>query len=160
MRKKNKRYIQITSIIFILFVIGLYIYKTNTGTLICTSTSLENDIMLTTEYQATYKNRKVIKVKAVEKITLDDENELENYKTSLNEMYEAYNGLEYYENNISIRGQTLNSVTTINYEKINIDELIKIDSSIRKILDKNNQVSVTKLRKEYRNTGAVCHYKN
>ena len=28
------------------------------------------------------------------------------------------------------------------------------------ILDKNNKVSVTKLRKEYQNTGAVCHYKN
>lgn len=160
MRKKNKRYILITSLILIVFIIGLYLYKTNTGTLICTSKSISNDTMITTEYKATYKNRKVLKVKAVEKITLDDASQLDTYKTSLANMYEIYNQLEYYENNISIKDNTLNSVTTINYDKIDMKELIKIESSIKKLLDKNNKVDVTKLRKQYVDTGAICHYKN
>lgn len=162
MRKENRRYILLTTTALIIFLIGLYFYKTNTGTLVCSSTSYEDGIEYKLEYSATYKNRKVIKVKSIERITLDeaDEELLEEYRTALKELYSEYNELDYYENNISIKDTTLNSVTTINYQKIDMNKLLDIDSSIEKIVDKNNNVLVTKLKKQYQSTGAICHYKN
>ena len=162
MRKENRRYIIFTTTIAIIFLIGLYFYKTNTGTLVCSSTSYEDGIEYKLEYSATYKNRKVLKVKTIERITLDetDEDTLEEYRTTLKELYSDYNELDYYENNISIKDTTLNSVTTINYQKIDMEKLIEIDSSIKNIIDKNNNVSVTKLKNQFQSTGAICHYKN
>ena len=160
MRKEKKIYILVATIIIIVFVIGLYIFKTNTGTLVCTINSLERGMMFETEYVATYKNRKVKTLKSVEKITFDDEGMLEEYKDTLEDMYKIYNEIEYYENNISIKNNTLNSVTTINYEKINIKQLIKLDSNVENLLDDNGNILMSKLRKQYINAGASCHYKN
>ena len=160
MRKEKRRYILIAIINIIVFIIGLYIYKTNTGILTCTTKSLENGMMYENEYIVTYKNRKVSSLKSVEKITFNDEGMLEEYKETLEDMYKPYNELEYYQNDLSIRNNTLNSVTEINYKKINLKELIKLDNTVENLLDEKDNVLVTKLRKQYIESGAKCHYKN
>ena len=43
---------------------------------------------------------------------------------------------------------TLTSKTIIDYEKINLNELVKVDSSFNEVI-KNNKVSITKLKKQY-----------
>lgn len=160
MRKHTKRYIIFTSSLLVIFLIGLYIYKTTTGTLVCTYTENSTESKITSEYQAKYKNRIVQKVKTVEKITLSTKEEVEAYKKTLEEIYKPYNELEYYENNISIKDTTLNSVTIINYEKIDVKTLVEMNSNFKTIINKNNKIPVTKLKKLYEKNGAKCHYKN
>ena len=160
MRKEKRRYILIATIIIIIFVIGLYIFKTNTGTLVCTTSSLEHGMKYETTYTVTYKNGKALSLKSVEKITFSDEKELKPYKDKLEEMYKPYNELEYYQNDLSIRNNTLNSVTEINYKEIDLKELIKLDNTVENLLDDKDNVLVTKLRKQYIESGAKCHYKN
>ena len=115
---------------------------------------------ISAEYQAKYKNRIVTRVKTVEKITLSTKEEVEAYKETLQEIYKPYNEIEYYENNISIKDTTLNSVTTINYEKVDIEVLLQKNKYFETIINKQNKVSVTKLKKLYEENGAKCHYKN
>lgn len=160
MRKHTKRYIILTTSLFIIFLLGLYFYKTNTGTLICTYTETSTETKITAEYQAKYKNRLVTRVKTVEKITLSTKEEVETYKETLQEIYKPYNEVEYYENNISIKDTTLNSVTTINYEKVDMEVLLQKNKYFKTIINKKNKVSVTKLKKLYEDNGAKCHYKN
>lgn len=160
MRKHTKRYIVLTTSLFIIFLLGLYFYKTNTGTLICTYTETSTKTKISAEYQAKYKNRIVTRVKTVEKITLSTKEEVEAYKETLQEIYKPYNEIEYYENNISIKDTTLNSVTTINYEKVDIEVLLQKNKYFETIINKQNKVSVTKLKKLYEENGAKCHYKN
>lgn len=160
MRKHTKRYIVLTTSLFIIFLLGLYFYKTNTGTLICTYTETSTETKISAEYQAKYKNRIVTRVKTVEKITLSTKEEVEAYKETLQEIYKPYNEIEYYENNISIKDTTLNSVTTINYEKVDIEVLLQKNKYFETIINKQNKVSVTKLKKLYEENGAKCHYKN
>ena len=160
MRKHTKRYIVLTTSLFIIFLLGLYFYKTNTGTLICTYTETSTETKIFAEYQAKYKNRIVTRVKTVEKITLSTKEEVEAYKETLQEIYKPYNEIEYYENNISIKDTTLNSVTTINYEKVDIEVLLQKNKYFETIINKQNKVSVTKLKKLYEENGAKCHYKN
>ena len=85
---------------------------------------------------------------------------VEDYKKTLEEIYKPYNELDYYENNISIKDTTLNSVTIINYEKIDAKTLVEINSNFKTIMNKKNKVPVTKLKKLYEQNGAKCHYKN
>ena len=113
-----------------------------------------------TTYTVTYKNGKALSLKSVEKITFSDEKELKPYKDKLEEMYKPYNELEYYQNDLSIRNNTLNSVTEINYKEIDLKELIKLDNTVENLLDDKDNVLVTKLRKQYIESGAKCHYKN
>ena len=160
MRKEKRRYILIATIIIIIFLIGLYIFKTNTGTLVCTASNLENGMKYETTYTVTYKNGKALSLKSVEKITFSDEKELKPYKDKLEEMYKPYNELEYYQNDLSIRNNTLNSITEINYKEIDLKELIKLDNTVENLLDDKDNVLVTKLRKQYIESGAKCHYKN
>lgn len=160
MRKHTKRYIILTTSLFIIFLLGLYFYKTNTGTLICTYTETSTETKITAEYQAKYKNRLVTRVKTVEKITLSTKEEAETYKETLQEIYKPYNEVEYYENNISIKDTTLNSVTTINYEKVDMEVLLQKNKYFKTIINNKNKVSVTKLKKLYEDNGAKCHYKN
>ena len=160
MRKHTKRYIVLTTSLFIIFLLGLYFYKINTGTLICTYTETSTETKISAEYQAKYKNRIVTRVKTVEKITLSTKEEVEAYKETLQEIYKPYNEIEYYENNISIKDTTLNSVTTINYEKVDIEVLLQKNKYFETIINKQNKVSVTKLKKLYEENGAKCHYKN
>ena len=94
MRKHTKRYIVLTTSLFIIFLLGLYFYKTNTGTLICTYTETSTETKISAEYQAKYKNRIVTRVKTVEKITLSTKEEAEAYKETLQEIYKPYNEIE------------------------------------------------------------------
>lgn len=160
MRKHTKRYIILTTSLFIIFLLGLYFYKTNTGTLICTYTETSTETKITAEYQAKYKNRLVTRVKTVEKITLSTKEEVETYKETLQEIYKPYNEVEYYENNISIKDTTLNSITTINYEKVDMKVLLQKNKYFKTIVNNKNKVPVTKLKKLYEDNGAKCHYKN
>ena len=81
------------------------------------------------------------------------------YKTNLEMMYLRFNEIPHYQNTISIKENTLTSKTIINYSKIDLDELIKVDSSFNEVI-KNNKISITKLKEQYASTGALCKYKN
>ena len=74
-------------------------------------------------------------------------------------MYLRFNEIPHYQNTISIKENTLTSKTIINYSKIDLDELIKVDSSFNEVI-KNNKISITKLKEQYASTGALCKYKN
>ena len=84
---------------------------------------------------------------------------LNDYKTNLEMMYLRFNEIPHYENTISIKKTTLTSKTIIDYDNINLNELVKVDSSFNEVI-KNNKVSITKLKKQYDLTGAYCKYKN
>ena len=74
-------------------------------------------------------------------------------------MYLRFNEIPHYQNTISIKENTLTSKTIINYSKIDLGELIKVDSSFNEVI-KNNKISITKLKEQYASTGALCKYKN
>ena len=63
--------------------------------------------------------------------------------------------LEYYQNNIKIKSKTLTSTTTINYAKIDTDELIKIDEGNGQLI-KNGKVNINDLEEAYKQNGFNC----
>ena len=156
----KKILISITIIIFlILTVIVGYNIKIYSGTLVCTNTYQEDDISFKTTYHVEYKKKYATKLVTIETKTTTETQILKDYKTNLEMMYLRFNEIPYYNNTISIKGETLTSKTTIDYSKIDLNKLIKVDSSFNEVI-KNNKVSISKLKKLYISTGAYCKYKN
>ena len=156
----KKILISITIIVLLIItVIVGYNIKIYSGTLVCTNTYKEDDISFKTTYHVEYKKKYATKLVSIETITTSETQILNDYKTNLEMMYLRFNEIPHYQNTISIKENTLTSKTIINYSKIDLDELIKVDSSFNEVI-KNNKISITKLKEQYASTGALCKYKN
>lgn len=145
--------------VLILTVIIGYNIKIYSGTLVCTNTYEEDSVSFKTTYKVEYKKKYATKLVSIETINTYDVTLLNDYKTNLEMMYLRFNEIPHYQNTISIKENTLTSKTIINYSKIDLDELIKVDSSFNEVI-KNNKISITKLKEQYASTGALCKYKN
>ena len=143
-------------IIFLLLVLSLSTGCSNQELLTCTNDVItENDVAMNAEYKIYYKGKYVTLVKSTEKIVTDDKTLLETYKDNLEESYSPYNKLDYYANSISIEDNTLISSTTINYEKIDIDKLKKLDKDNNLI--KKGKIKLDDLQTLYEDNGAICN---
>lgn len=124
--------------------------------MVCTRTSTMNGIKLNLNYQVYYQKDVVNKVQTTEKITSTSKETLATYKKAVEDLYSNFNGIKHYNYDIAIEGDTLTSKTDINYSKININDLLKIDSSIEQLLNKDNKISLEKIKEVYESTGAIC----
>ena len=121
-------------IVLILTVIIGYNIKIYSGTLVCTNTYEEDSVSFKTTYKVEYKKKYATKLVSIETINTYDVTLLNDYKTNLEMMYLRFNEIPHYQNTISIKENTLTSKTIINYSKIDLDELIKVDSSFNEVI--------------------------
>lgn len=125
-------------------------------TLTCTRTAtIQTGVDMSLNYKVTYKGENVLLVESEEKITSDDADDLKSYETTINNMYSPYKDLEHYYYNVSIDGNTLTSTTKIDYEKIDTDRMIEIDSK-NSTLIKNGKVNVQDLKSAYETLDVTC----
>ena len=111
-----------------------------------------------TKYVVKYKNKVVNNVSTEEIFIKNDPTTLNEYKSTLENMYMPYNNLKYYDYSITIKDNQVISKTNINYKKLDMKKFIEIDSNNKSILT-NNKVSIKKLKKIYKNNGARCIYR-
>lgn len=122
----------------------------------CTRTLTEEDTNYDLTYNVTYKGDYVIKVESIEKITSTDEEFLENYKTTIENIIAPYKKVDHYDNEVTIENGTLTSKTTIDYSKINKDELVKVNSSIESLYTEDGKVELSTIKSIYNTAGATC----
>ena len=142
----------------ILLGIILLIFVTGCGTtkeekMVCTRTATMNGMELDFRYEVYYQGNNVNKVKTREKVKSESDVTLKNLESQAKTLYSNFDKIKTIEDN------TLISTTNINYQKINIDELLKIDSSINQLLNDNNKIDLEKITKVYEQTGATCSKK-
>ncbi len=127
-----------------------------TGTMTCTMTTFPTEgITLSSTYTATYEDNIVTNLQTEEQITSEEKETLEIYKEKIEEIYQDYQNLEYYENKIKLKNNTLTSTTNINYQKVNTEKLIEIDNGNASII-KNGKVAIDDLKKMYQKNGCNC----
>jgi len=153
-----KKKVIIPIIIMLLIIIVVIIYFNTRTVMICTYTSSNDIYNFESKYIVKYKKDRVLYLESKETLTADDEKMLEEYKQVLELLYSNYNSLEYYSNKITLKDNKLTTITKANYDKINIDELVKIDEESNNLI-RNNQVSLYKLKETYKEEGAKCIYK-
>lgn len=125
------------------------------GTLVCTLNKSDSDwINIKGIYTVIYSGKYVNLIDTVETVNSDSEEWIEYYKSMLEEAYEPYKNLKYYDYNIETTKNTLTSKVIINYEKIDINEFLEINPNITYI--ENGKVSLGKIRSYYELIGATC----
>ncbi len=146
-------------IIFLLTIIILYVslHIPQNGTLSCTYRTNQNNLNIDVLYQASFKNKIVLKLATTETVQSSDYLLLESYKTSLENMYSPYKKIKYYDNEITLTNNKLTSKTTINYQKISTSQLIALDKNNKNLI-KDGQININDLKKMYQNMGAKCKY--
>ena len=121
----------------------------------CSRTINQSSIKMNLSYNVTYKGDYVTKVESTEEVTTNDEETLEMYKTQIESATSSFKDIEYYDHEVAIKGDTLTSKITIDYEKIDTDELIEIDSSMKQLI-KDGKVSVEDIESLYNQLGITC----
>ena len=129
--------------------------KEENGVLTCTRTAKQGNIDLSLNYKITYTGEYINTIETTEIVKSEDQNTLNLYKSQIENVYKPYKEIDYYENEITLEGNTLTSKTTIDYEHINTDKLIEIDSANEQIL-KDGKAKVSDFRTMYENIGASC----
>lgn len=144
------------SIVMIIMIFCCTACNPETGTMTCTMSSYPTDgITLRSTYTAEYENNIVKKLETIEQVTAEDKDNLEVYEERIQELYQGYQGIDYYQNKTEIKGNTLTSTTNINYEKVDTDKLIEVDSDNGGII-KNGKVNIDDLREMYEQNGCNC----
>lgn len=112
-------------------------------------------VELDVNYTVTYVGEDVKKVYSNEKVISENKQYLEAYKTQVENIYSPYKDLKYYDTNIRIEGNTLISEATIDYDKVDTDKMIEIDSANATLI-KDGKVKVSDLKTAYSALGAIC----
>lgn len=124
-------------------------------TMTCTRTATQSNLSIDVKYEVEYIGNYVSILKSTEKVISSDNSILEQYKSTLENVYGPYQEIEYYDYNITINDDTLTSVVEINYEKIDTDKMIEIDSANAQLIQ-NNKVKVATVKQIYESVGAIC----
>ena len=124
--------------------------------LVCTRTADMNGLEMDFRYEVYYQGEDVNKVKTTEKVTSDSESTLKTLESQTKALYSNFDNIDNYKYNVVVEGNTLTSTTDINYAKIDMDQLLEVDSSIQQLLNDNNKVDLEKVTSVYEQAGATC----
>ncbi len=141
--------------------IALLVFITGCGAepeqkMVCTRTGNMNGIKMDFRYEVYYQGQDVNKVETKEIIESDSQETLNTYKTTIENLYSNFDNIDNYKYNVVVEGNTLTSTTDINYAKIDMDQLLEVDSSIQQLLNDNNKVDLEKVTSVYEQAGATC----
>ena len=129
--------------------------NSSTQTMTCTRTMNQNNIQTSLKYIVNYQGDYVTRIKSVETIETDNSDILDSYKEQVETIYSPYKDVEYYEYNVEVADNKLTSTVDINYEKIDTDKLLEIDSSNGQLI-KDGKIAVADIKTVYENLGAIC----
>ncbi len=120
--------------------------------------TIQEGVEVSFNYKVSSKNDYVLKVETVEKVISDDKDYLNAFKENVEKMYAPYKDIEEYKYEVTVDGNTLISKTDINYEKIDMDKLIEVDSANSQII-KNGKIKLSDVTNLYNSVGATCSTK-
>lgn len=125
-------------------------------TLTCTNnTTITDGVEADLRYEVNYKGDYVTTVKSTEKVISNNQSYLEAYKTQVESIYSPYKGVEHYNYDVTVKDDTMTSVVTIDYSKIDTDKLIEIDSNNSSLI-KDGKVKLADIQAIYESIGATC----
>lgn len=130
--------------------------KNNDSVMTCTAKGeLQEGITSDSTYKVTYNGENVKSVETLEKITVDDEEVLKYLEEKVRDTYSLFDDIKHYDYTVKVKDNTLVSTTSIDYEKIDIDKLFAIDSSIENLFE-DGKLKIDDLKSYYKMMGISC----
>ncbi len=151
----KRKYLFLAVIISVMFLVTGCSSNSEEKTMTCSRTMDQNEMKTSLSYKISYKGDYVTRVKSEESIETSDTSTLDTYKEQIEKIYSPYKDVKYYQYNVTIDGNKLISTVDINYEKIDTDKLIKIDSANSQLIN-DGKVKVSSVKSLYEQLGATC----
>lgn len=151
----KRKYLFLAVIISVMFLATGCSSNSEEKTMTCSRTMDQNEMKTSLSYKISYKGDYVTRVKSEESIETSDTSTLDTYKEQIEKIYSPYKDVKYYQYNVTIDGNKLISTVDINYEKIDTDKLIKIDSANSQLIN-DGKVKVSSVKSLYEQLGATC----
>ncbi len=123
--------------------------------MICESKATQGNVKMDLHYEVSYYKENVQKVETKEILTSNSTETLEGYQKTIQNIYKNYDGIDYYNYDIQLEGNTLTSTVSIDYEKVDTNKLLSVDSSTEQLI-KNGKVKLEDIKKVYESVGATC----
>ena len=121
----------------------------------CTRSMNQNNIKTNLKYNISYDGDYVTRIKSIETVETDSQDILDSYKTQIESIYSPYSDVDYYEYNVKVEDNKLTSTVDINYEKVDTDKLLEIDSANGQLI-KDGKIKVNDIKSVYESLGAIC----
>ena len=118
--------------------------------------SNEDNFTADIRYNIYYKGDYVTKTVSIEKVTSDDKDTLKSYKDAYENVFKNYKDIDYYDNKVEQNGNTVSSVTVINYNKVDVNKIIELEGKEDNIFDDDLKVKKDTLVSFYKKYGVVC----
>ncbi len=151
----KRKYLFLAVIISVMFLVTGCSSNSEEKTMTCSRTMDQNEMKTSLSYKISYKGDYVTRVKSEESIETSDTSTLNTYKEQIEKIYNPYKDVKYYQYDVRIDGNKLVSTVDINYEKIDTDKLIKIDSANSQLIN-DGKVKVSSVKSLYEQLGATC----
>ena len=129
--------------------------KNTVKTMVCDSTAKQGNIDMVLHYEVTYSGDYVKTVNTKEQLTSSSTATLEGYKKQIETLYKNFDGIDHYSYNIDLKDNTLTSTVSIDYEKVDIDKILAVDSSTEQLI-KNGKININDIKEVYEQVGATC----
>ena len=150
-----KKKILLFSGIFIFLVLITGCSKESGNLMTCTRSMNQNNIKTNLKYSVSYDGDYVTRVKSVETIETDSEDILNSYKSHIESLCSPYKDVDYYKYDVEVNDNKLTSTVDINYEKVDTDKLLEIDSANGQLI-KDGKIKVSDIKSVYESLGAIC----
>ena len=118
----------------------------------CTRSTNQTNLTMDVRYDVKYKGKYVTNEKRTEVLKTDDESIIKAYKAQLENIFENYKDLKYYETSIKVKDNTLTAYTDINYSKVDMKKLKKIDQTVT-----DEKIKLNDLLDAYKKLGFTCN---
>lgn len=153
-----KKCVKILSLVFaIVLISGCGSKKEFVKTCTLTSNDPTTGYKLNAEYKIYGQGDVANKVVTVETVATDDKDSLdyfeEYFKSTYDSINETYGG---YTNKVTNKDGKVTSETTVDYNKMNLEQYVKDNSAMKNYVNKDNKMLVDGLVKTYEALGATC----
>lgn len=107
-------------------------------------------------YKIHYKGDNIEVLQSTEKIISKQVSVLDEYETAYKKIFKNYEGLEYYDNEITRDDNSVTSTTIINYEKIDTTKLLEIEGEEDNIIE-GGKAKLSKWKTLAEKFGTTCN---
>lgn len=123
----------------------------------CTRNVESTDEMSTDfKYKIYYEDKYIMRLESTEEITTENKELLNQYKTAYQNVYKAYEGIDYYNHTLEVDNHTLTSKVDIDYSKVDIDKIIDIEGNDDKLYNDDGKFLLKKALSFYKKAGVQC----
>ena len=128
------------------------------GTLVCTRSATATNAEPFFNYIIDYKNDEILKIHSIEGITSADSSVLDEYEDAYKKIASYYVDLKYYDTDVKRENDKVTWETTINYSKVDLDELLALEGKSNNIIE-DGKAKLSSWLELGKKVGTTCNEK-